>query len=1627
MTEEENSEAVKKLLENLQSDLKNISLETKKKHPSVKESSEEAIVKIRNANSSSTNTPLAYLSNQILYPLVQGCETKDTKVVNLCLQVIQRLITSKVLDAKGAKYVVETMWMLMEANIEEVRLLQTLTLLVTCNNVCSGDILARSLVICFRLAFSKDTTIAATGGATIRHLVSAVFDRSSSPPSPGAIISSKAPPDLPGTVSDAYLLFHDLVQLVNADQPMWLLGIVEMTRTFGLELLENLLTGYSSLFHQFDKFRLLLKERVCPLIIKLFSPNIKYRGNNSPSHSPAAFDKPYYPISLRLLRVVCVLVEKYYKLLITECEIFLSLIVKFLDPDKPSWQRALALELLHKIVIQPKLLMEFCCYYDCQPHATNIFQDIVNSLGAYVQNMFISHSSQTSHQQELPQPHTTSSSPNLAAGLPMGPGISAQPGFYYRGVYQPLTVSWVGGAAKCQYLDMTDRMEPPHMQDGYGVSLAYCCLLDMVRSISLVLDTDTSHIISTEQPDISTVRSQLLTSSWCGLLSAMALLLDAATEDSTAENILKSICVYSSLAARLQLPQLRDSYITAVCKASLPPHYTLSVLKATPSTQLVSVNHQNESGNGDQSDYRHQVVAVGTPLPTSSLPPAAQQGPVMLTAKNLQCMRSILSICHCHGDLLGPAWHIVLTTLQHLVWILGLKPSSGQGGQLKVSKVSNETSAVLTTAVMADLPILANMLTTLFESTSCNLSDESLSHLIEALITINGESLALAMNNREPSLFAVAKLLETGVVNIGRVETFWVRLTSHLLEGCSHPHSRMREYSVEAVCVLIQCSLRHQFTPSLSTNPRLQTLLLSPLVELSAIPFIDIRSRQLDCVMQILHSSAETLTQGWPLLISVIGSLRPQHNEAVVKTAFQGLQLVLTDFLPLAPHNCLPLAVDTAAKFGSQTQDLNISLTAVGLLWNLSDYFYQNQSNLKNAIIAEPKILPDLPGFKEMSVFDKLWMCLFSRLGDLCLDPRPATRKSAGQTLFSTIAAHGSLLAVTTWQAVLWQVLFPLLDKVAIESGLASTEKSDSSAALLVHHSRNTEHKQWSETQVLTISGVARVFVTKKSLLHTLGDFPKTWRLLLEHIEKLALSSTQEVSLAALKSFHEMVVGSGDNTEGEDDVGRWMSAWKTWLNIGQKISLVKTSDEADDSLAPTQAFLTALYHIFPLLHPHIKAQMTVADVKKLSEVTLSCLSMPVMADSELGFLLTIHDETLLPLHASIIKSVSAIETHALSHNADLIPSIFRMYLELCNLVHTWPQGAHRCAVKGMFPEKYILLGERAMANMARLYEKTHSLSCVQDNLIILDIVKYLKTPLQLKYRCIKQSSWKIGIEVLLSVLSNSLLDITDKERLSEVWRIVVETIEAFLFPSVGPPVDRTPDLLSEDESIDCGVIEFVKTKILDQPSLFPHSFILSIMVILNKGSIHSHYSGQDLNRNHDSVVSSNMREDFAKICFETLLKYSLLDNKNKNGIAATNGCLENENDPSKMMQKMSLIDEEKDSVVTNKLAVTSLLHRFQEVLCKYIEDEKLSSPVPLASHRVTELSFVLKALTTLISSLKSGQGEVDVRTWQQIIALYPHLVGATSIQSSTVTSSLQLVLHQYSDLLQPPIANCQKD
>lgn len=56
---------------------------------------------------------------------------------------MQKLITHQLIDQKGALYITDTLWALMELGIEEVKILQTVTLLLTTNTIVHGDTLAR--------------------------------------------------------------------------------------------------------------------------------------------------------------------------------------------------------------------------------------------------------------------------------------------------------------------------------------------------------------------------------------------------------------------------------------------------------------------------------------------------------------------------------------------------------------------------------------------------------------------------------------------------------------------------------------------------------------------------------------------------------------------------------------------------------------------------------------------------------------------------------------------------------------------------------------------------------------------------------------------------------------------------------------------------------------------------------------------------------------------------------------------------------------------------------------------------------------------------------------------------------------------------------------------------------------------------------------------------------------------------------------------------------------------------------------------------------------------------------------------------------------------------------------------
>lgn len=102
--------------------------------------------------------------------------------------------------------------------------------------------------------------------------------------------------------------------------------------------------------------------------------------------------------------------------------------------------------------------------------------------------------------------------------------------------------------------------------------------------------------------------------------------------------------------------------------------------------------------------------------------------------------------------------------------------------------------------------------------------------------------------------------------------------------------------------------------------------------------------------------------------------------------------------------------------------------------------------------------------------------------------------------------------------------------------------------------------------------------------------------------------------------------------------------------------------------------------------------------------------------------------------------------------------------------------------------------------------------------------------------------------IIISFLStHSLLDLQH----TQIYKICIPYsllmfVYLLFFPSP-PPANQSSEEAERDESIDCQVVELVRDEVLPYAASTPSHFIVSVMVLLNKGSIES-ASGTDSGR-----------------------------------------------------------------------------------------------------------------------------------------------------------------------------------
>lgn len=68
----------------------------------------------------------------------------------------------------------------------------------------------------------------------------------------------------------------------------------------------------------------------------------------------------------------------------------------------------------------------------------------------------------------------------------------------------------------------------------------------------------------------------MVESSWCGLLAALSFALRVTATPTTTEAILRAFQSFTRVCGVLQLATPRDAFVTALCSACLPEHYSIA-------------------------------------------------------------------------------------------------------------------------------------------------------------------------------------------------------------------------------------------------------------------------------------------------------------------------------------------------------------------------------------------------------------------------------------------------------------------------------------------------------------------------------------------------------------------------------------------------------------------------------------------------------------------------------------------------------------------------------------------------------------------------------------------------------------------------------------------------------------------------------------------------------------------------------------------------------------------------------------------------------------------------------------------------------------------------------------------
>ncbi|KAK6586344.1 hypothetical protein PZA11_001401 [Diplocarpon coronariae] len=1363
----------------LASELGNLIQESKRKHAD-----------LRNVSLRVAFSLPRLLANQrpnFVTPFLIACGNKNVKFTSIAVVCLQRLVVSRALPRSRLREVLEAFREATPAGLDvQLKILQALpSLLQNYAEDLKGDLIAASLNICTILQASKNAIVNNTAAATLQQLVVSVFDK--------VVVEDTL---------DAYRVFNDLCLLTESQKPEFLKS-AGLPQTFGLELIESVLTNHAQVFLHHPEQAHILRVRVMPFIISALSEKLNFAG------------------TVRIVRILYTLLRNHLSILASEGEMSLGLLTHMLDHDVALWKRSLCMEALRGIFADAALLRRVFAMYDAQKERKNILRDLV---AAFVR--------------------VSSEKPSLI-------GLGKQSTI-------PVTSQGSSGSdqamleASVPCIDQLDKTEPPLIPESYIYSLTLACISGFSEGLAkfiLPLTVPDRPRKKGRQPEFESntagsmpgspdprgkierrtsmkknpvpvnpltledhplyedvkICAGIVDNCWPAILATCSTFLYGALDSEYYHGLVRSFQKFTHVAGLLRLATPRDAFLTTLGKAAVPSNIFSTNTPTGPNAKgLLSVDslvsHSSLSERGRQS--------------------STDLGPTSLNTRNLLCLRALLNLGIALGPTLDSAWVIVLGTLQKadLVIFSTNKSTRTPPASQKPESQSAADGSALHANFGTEIKAVETAASRLLEST-IDFPNDAFVEVIIALCSLFGMEESAkpsegsissgppspdfrppASQNQE-DLFALAKLGDVASVNIGRLMKFdpensgWEILTSELTSAACSP-SMPSSVRLRAAEILVRLILEAA-TASLSLPEDARGIIelrlldsfskaIQPLEsserEMSVAintTDIDVHKIVLEGLKSILEQCGETLVAGWDIAFSIIGSVfvkNDSHTEGtakgskcsttrsarLIRSSFNSLQLICSDFLSSLPNFCFIILVDTLHNFCTQDDDLNISLTVSTLtfFWVLSDFISGRTSSfsLSPELIQSVKkenIVEKASG-DDIAVSDAtLWMLLLLRLTAVTTDERLELRNSAIQTLLRIFDAYGDQLSPEAWSICLKSVMFELLSSIELQ--LHVTYDAESYAS-------NKDKKGWNETTVVVLTGLTNLLADYLDVVSSHSSFGKSWKTLLDHFRSLLDLNVLEINTSVFKSLREILArGNIENSATKNfDSAALDLAWKLWST---SLPVVK-SDPANkrfDNQSYLISYSSALREIYRLI------QGDLDDVRVHRMLTL--LRESIQQASAATYSADI--DYLTPLQAQVLDCLKMIRTDIEGVPTALIAQV----AEFVGLAFE-PRDTSGSEVQR---PTYIALSKASMALSESLIIEHSANRDIYTSGALSSALKALTTPIVLKYLFPTVTKgvppWRQATTSALAILK-SILPVLTKAPLEEdvtitLWASIV--------------------------------------------------------------------------------------------------------------------------------------------------------------------------------------------------------------------------------------------------------------